>query len=155
MRRWTGQSLVQVKACHLFGTKPLPEPMLVYWQLDYREQISVKFKSEFSHFHSRKFIWKCRLPKWRPFCPRGDGLNALTIQWKGHVYKTRQCNAWDITKPLACEKCTEKIKRHASAYQYSVAIRDIATSNILAMRHMAMGVWGGEWGRGWLLGEGW
>ena len=31
---WTGSSLVQLKACHRFGTKPLPETMLTYCQLD-------------------------------------------------------------------------------------------------------------------------
>ena len=31
---WTGSSLVQLKACHRFGTKPLPEAMLTYCQLD-------------------------------------------------------------------------------------------------------------------------
>ena len=30
----TGSALVQVMACHLFGTKPLPEPMLGYCQMD-------------------------------------------------------------------------------------------------------------------------
>ena len=37
--------------CHLVGTKPLPEPMLAYCQLDSWEHISVKFESEFCHFH--------------------------------------------------------------------------------------------------------
>ena len=74
MRQWIGPSLVQVLACRLFGAKPLPEPMLAYWQLDSWEQISVKFESEFYHFHSRKCTWKCRLPKWWPFCPGGNGL---------------------------------------------------------------------------------
>ena len=37
-------SLVQVIACHLFGAKPLPEPMLAYCQVDSWEQISVKFE---------------------------------------------------------------------------------------------------------------
>ena len=59
MRQWTWSSLVQIMDCRLFGAKPLPEPMLAYWQLDSWEQVSVKFKSEFCHFHSRKFIWKC------------------------------------------------------------------------------------------------
>ena len=34
MCQWTGPSLVQVMACRLFDAKPLPEPMLVYCQLD-------------------------------------------------------------------------------------------------------------------------
>ena len=29
-RRWTGSSLVQIMTCHLFGAKPLSEPMLEY-----------------------------------------------------------------------------------------------------------------------------
>ena len=62
MRRWTGSALVQIMACRPVGAKPLSEPMLPYYQLDTWEQISVKFKSEFDHFHSRKYIWKCSLP---------------------------------------------------------------------------------------------
>ena len=38
-----------------------------------------QFESEFYHFHSRKYIWKCRLPKWRPFCSRGDELINILI----------------------------------------------------------------------------
>ena len=72
MRKWTGSSLVQVMACRLFGDEPLPEPMLAHCRLDSWEQISVEFESEFYHFHSRIFFWKCRLPKWRPFV-RGRG----------------------------------------------------------------------------------
>ena len=78
MHQWTGSGLVQVMACRLFGAKPLPEPMLAYCQLDSYEHISVKFESESNHFHSRKWIWNCRLPKWRPFCPGVDELNIVT-----------------------------------------------------------------------------
>ena len=66
----------QVMTCYLFGAKPLPEPMLAYCQLDSWEQISVKFESEFYHFQSRKFISKCRLPKWQPFFP--EEMSYLT-----------------------------------------------------------------------------
>ena len=65
MRHLTGSALVQEMACRLFGAKLLPEPMLAYCQMDSWEQISVKFESEFYHFHSRKCIWNCRLPKSR------------------------------------------------------------------------------------------
>ena len=86
-----GYHWFQVMACRLFGTKPLPEPMMAYCQLDSQEQISVKFKTEFSNFHSRKCIWKCRLPKWQPFCPRGDEISAwppagtVMTKFKYHV----------------------------------------------------------------------
>ena len=74
MLQSTGPALVQVMACHLYGTKPLPEPMPAYYQLDSWEQISEKLGPEFYHFHSRKCIWICRLPKWRQFYPGGDEL---------------------------------------------------------------------------------
>ena len=34
MCQWTGSTLVQIMACHLFGAKPLPEPTLTYCRLD-------------------------------------------------------------------------------------------------------------------------
>ena len=37
-------------ACRLFGAKSLPKPMLAYRQLDPREQVSVKFESDFIIF---------------------------------------------------------------------------------------------------------
>ena len=81
IRKWTESALVQVMACRLFGAKPLPEPMLPYCQLDYWEQNSVKFEWEFPQFHSRKCIWNCRLPKWRPFCPGRDASKKTTIRY--------------------------------------------------------------------------
>ena len=63
-------------AWHLVGTKPLSEPMLAHCQLDCWEHISLKFLSEFYHFHLTKCSWKCRLPKWRPFC-RGDYRSSV------------------------------------------------------------------------------
>ena len=85
MRRWNGSSLVQVMACRRTGDKPLHEPVMGYCQLDSLEQISVKFESEFYHFHSRKFIWKCRLPEWRPFCPGGDELSEARVWSMPHL----------------------------------------------------------------------
>ena len=51
--------MVQVMACHLFGAKPLSEPMLTICQLVTWEQTSLKFQSKYKHFRSRKYIWKC------------------------------------------------------------------------------------------------
>ena len=90
MRQWTGSSLVQVMACRLFGAKPLPEPMLTYCELDSWEHISVKFESEFYHFHSGKCSWKCRLSKCRPFCAGGDEWSATLHLVPGYV-------PWEIT----------------------------------------------------------
>ena len=78
MRQWTGSALVKAMACRLFGSKPLPEPMLANCQLDSSKQISAKFESEFYHFYLKKCIWKCRLPKWRPFPQGGDKLSKMS-----------------------------------------------------------------------------
>ena len=83
MRQRTGSALVQIMACRLLGAKPLPEPMQAYCQLDSWEHIS----PEFYHFHSRKYIWNCRLPKWRPFCPGGEELMHMRC-----LFPTRNCH---------------------------------------------------------------
>ena len=59
--------------CRLFGAKPLPEPMLVYCQLDSCEQISVKFESEFS-FSFKKTNLKMSSAKLAVILSRGDEL---------------------------------------------------------------------------------
>ena len=79
MRQWTGPSLVEVMACHLFAAKPLPEPMLSYCLSDSWEQMSMQFEQEFYNFLSRKCIWKSQLPKWWPFCPVGDELTRSQL----------------------------------------------------------------------------
>ena len=61
MHQWIGSVLVQIMACHIFGTKPLSEPMLGYCQLNPKEQTSVKFQSKSRTFHSQKCIWKYRM----------------------------------------------------------------------------------------------
>ena len=95
MRQWPGSALVQVMACRLFGAKPFPEPMLAFCQFDSREKKSVKFESEFSHFRSRKCIWNCRLPKWRPFCPGGMSQSLHRIPDRNALYSTRRrWNNW-------------------------------------------------------------
>ena len=80
--QWTGLALVQIMACRLFGAKPLFESVLANCQFDSWEQISVKFKSKFCNFHSRKWTWKCRLPRWRPFCPGGDEFIVFCVSVK-------------------------------------------------------------------------
>ena len=37
-------------ACHLFGTKPLSEPMMTYCQLDPKENISMNYYLKFKVF---------------------------------------------------------------------------------------------------------
>ena len=66
IRHWTSWStLVQVMVCHLFGTKPLPEPMPTYYQLDPRNYFQCKLnwnKIVFIQENPRwNLFWKCHL----------------------------------------------------------------------------------------------
>ena len=54
-------TLVQVMTCCLLDTKPLPEPTLIYFQLNLKEQTSGKFESKYKNFHTRNCFWKCHL----------------------------------------------------------------------------------------------
>ena len=63
MRQRIWSALVKIKACRLFGAKPLCKPVLGFYRLEL--------------FDSRKCIWKCLLPKWRPFCPGGNELKYV------------------------------------------------------------------------------
>ena len=45
--------MVQIRT---FGKKSLFEPMLAYYQMDFREQISVTFQSKYTHFYKRKLL---------------------------------------------------------------------------------------------------
>ena len=51
----------QVMACHLYGTKPLPEPVLIYCQLDPWQQTPVTFKLKYKLFVLIRYIWKHQL----------------------------------------------------------------------------------------------
>ena len=54
IREYTRPSLVQIMACHLIGAKP-------YCSSDHCEHTSVKSKSKYNNFYTRKCIWKCSL----------------------------------------------------------------------------------------------
>ena len=54
IHQWTGSSLVQIMACRLLGAKPFTESVLGYCELDFWEQISVKFESDFHQFSIKK-----------------------------------------------------------------------------------------------------
>ena len=78
MCRWTRSALVQ--AC-LFGTKSLPEPLLDYCQLNSWEQISMKFESEFYHFHKKKNAFEIVVCQTGSHFVQGDGLINYDQEW--------------------------------------------------------------------------
>ena len=65
-------------ACRLFSVKPLPEPMMIYCQLDPQENISVTFKPEF-----KKIYFKMSSAKMAAILPRGDEFfRVCTYKWE-------------------------------------------------------------------------
>ena len=62
----------RVMACHLFGAKPLPEPMLSYCHLDTRKQISVKNRIGILSFSFKKMHLQLFFAKVAAICPGGD-----------------------------------------------------------------------------------
>ena len=69
------------RLCFFSANASLPEPLLAYCQLDSWEHISVNFESDLYKLHSRKCIWICRLQKWLPFFPGGDGSIFREVCW--------------------------------------------------------------------------
>ena len=88
MRQRIGLALFQIMASRLFGAKPLSKAMFGYCQLDHKEQTSVKCQSKFQLFNSIKCIWKCRLPKWRPYRKHWPRYNGTALYYNP---KRKQC----------------------------------------------------------------
>ena len=65
MRQWTASSLVQVKACCLFGDNPLYEPTLTNSQLNHWKPTAMKFGSKYIYL--KEIHWKYRLQNVRQF----------------------------------------------------------------------------------------
>ena len=99
MRQWTGSSLVQVVACRLFGAKPLPEPMLVYYQLDSWKHITVKF----GILSLKKMQLKMPSVKMAAILSRGRWVNHLL--WRSlSISCQRECKFLylDIAEMCVC-----------------------------------------------------
>ena len=74
---WSKHNVQKDNGLSLAGANPLSEPTLVYivnWTLANKLLWKCNRNSYIPGLHSRKWIWKCRLEKWRPFCL---GLNEL------------------------------------------------------------------------------
>ena len=78
----SGSTLDWVMAWNLLGAKPLPELIATSCKLDPHEHILNQYHSKFSHFHSRKCNWYCRLPKWWPLCRDLNCVNEEAVGLK-------------------------------------------------------------------------
>ena len=131
MHQWVGSSLVQVMACRLFGTKPLPVSILSYSQLNSGEQISVRFELEFCHFHSRKFIWTFLLQKtgnfirgrWvkiQYFLPKHIQWNIMNMLFAtgGHVCPHPKMNVSNSMTQKMLQIIKREVLMHLKSYLF-------------------------------------
>ena len=98
MRQQTRPSLVQIMACRLVGAKPLPKPMLAYFQLKLKEQTSVQ-NNAFENVVCKIAVVLSRPQCVDVFCCGKVLVNSLTpfmitsLTW-GRLYDcSRSCKA--------------------------------------------------------------
>ena len=77
-RSWS--TFIQVMACRLSSTKPLPEPMLTYCQLNQPEPNLVKFEIKTKIFHGEKRISKYHLNGLDQDCSNSSALAMELLQ---------------------------------------------------------------------------
>ena len=76
---WASSStLVQIMAWCLFGTMPLPEPMMTYWQWYFQKTNFSEILSNLPKFSYKKMHLEISSGKCRPFC---SGLSDEMSIW--------------------------------------------------------------------------
>ena len=81
MRQWTGSTLLQITACRLFDTKPLPQPMQPYCQLDLSTLISMKLQAKYNIF-IRENTFENIVCEMAAILCRGDELTSPPLWWR-------------------------------------------------------------------------
>ena len=77
---WTGSSVVQIMAHHLFGAKPLPQPVLTYSQWEPCEQISKEYESvQNALMFFKEMQLKMSSAKCQTFCSVLNGWRKPTM----------------------------------------------------------------------------
>ena len=107
MRQWIGPALVQIMACHLFGAKPLSEPIEPLWTKFSEILIEIH-----TFFHLRRCMWKNRLRNDVHFVSGGDEsirgpkliqLLEPTVRWKKlQIYWDNWWCKWNIYHISSC-----------------------------------------------------
>ena len=133
-------------ACRLDGAKPLSEPMLAFCQSHPKEHISMKFHLTFKYFHSRKWVWTCRLRNDGHFVQgemskhRRDGNTVRRSHRFSQKWQLRVCK-WNfrVCKMPLLAKIPMRIKEFGWFYGAKLAQLPLQNTG-----------WGWGWGHGWL-----
>ena len=88
MRLWNRPSLVQIMACRFLGVMPSPETMLVYCQLELKEQTSLK-----SNRNSNIFIQEDAFEN--ILCKNGGHLVSV-LKWLNHPHCWMGLRVWIV-----------------------------------------------------------
>ena len=96
MRQWLGSALVQVMACRLFGTKPLPDPMLTFCHWDLKKQTSVKSNKNTKLF-IQEYALKISSAEWRTFLSKNGPYGQ-----HGHNPTAKKKNPIAYVNKLPC-----------------------------------------------------
>ena len=67
---WNGRSSVQIMACHLLSTKPLPQSMLSYDHLDHLRTNFSEISTKIQTLSNMKIHFNLPFTKWWPFSLR-------------------------------------------------------------------------------------
>ena len=72
MRQWIGSALVQIKACRLFGAKPLSKAVLGYCKMEHLGSNFCENLIKIWNISFMKMHLKISSAKWRSFCLGGE-----------------------------------------------------------------------------------
>ena len=105
---------------HYENYSPKMVPIAKLWGPGSWTKTSVKFKSKFKHFHSRKCVWKCRLRNAGHFVSAPMCIKAWTFVWLPQCQcSNRQLQGYLATtkhsRPCACfSGCTERTRQQCA-----------------------------------------
>ena len=107
-------TLIQVISWCLFVTKPLPDPMPSYCELDPYKQISVIYESKYNNFNPRKYSWKWCLQSGSHFvqtsvlsmCKGQQKHNLMFFKWKS-LHQTIGNTSWWLSARLQYLQCID------------------------------------------------
>ena len=121
MRQRTEESSVQVMTCRLFSAKPLPEPVMNYFQLDILEQTSSDICVIRQYFSFTKLQLKLSSPKCLPHVylrelHKGNGFYLLCWWW---IVTGRYSDSSPDVRRALTLRCNNTLKLRQDGHHFS------------------------------------
>ena len=142
MRHPTKPPLVQIRACCLFGAKPLSEQILAYCQLGPWEHVSVKSTSKYDNFHWRKWLWKCPMQNVGQYVKTSCkgrltyGRMSWYVSWPQSAVGERLRISEHADRELSCQPvCSQGYDEYVTLYGWTVGWTVLAYSYLSFVRY--------------------